>query len=154
MPRRDLSPEDIALARDMYARRYGVGSIATKFQISFERARELVQGVEVTPGPRRRAESDLWEREAARKLANEGKTVAFIARELQRPQQTVRHWVRPGAEEVRAAYAETLTELAEKKKRAIELFDLGIYTVNRVSAKVGSNWSTVEKWLKDSGRIS
>jgi transposase len=154
MPLRDLSPEDVELIRDMYARRYGIGTIATKFGTGHTRIRELVKDVQQIPGPRRREESEAWEREAARRLDSQGKSVKAIARELQRPEQTVRHWLRPGAEETRAAYSDEMARLQAKKKRALELYDLGIYSINRVAQKVGSSWVTVEKWLKETGRIA
>jgi transposase-like protein len=159
----EYEPEEYATARRMYARGYGVGSISVKLERSPKHIRHWVR--DVKQGPRQRRRPEPWEIEAARKMRKAGVSIQVIAREFGRSTSTVSYWVRdlpkPAQPEVapykvKAQQAQARREerervRAEKRQRALELYQAGTMSRRAIGREVGISVSTITAWVDEAG---
>jgi uncharacterized protein YjcR len=159
----EYEPEEYEMARRMYAKGYGVGSISVKLERSPKHIRHWVKDVE--QGPRQRRPPEPWEIEAARKMRTDGVSVQVIARQFSRSTSTVRHWVRDlpkpvhpevapykvKAQQAQARREERDRVRAEKQARALALYREGRMSRRAIGREVGASVSTVTAWVDDAG---
>lgn len=158
----DVSDKDLAMARRMYVKGYGVTQLAIKFRRSHHAVAAWVEGLERGPKLFRRAED--WEIEAARRLRREGKSLTVIARLMERSDNTVRYWIRdlppperskPKEKTQKQLQAERgaaqREQRARQRREVLRLYQKGNQSRGNIALEVGVNLETVTRWVKEAG---